>query len=145
MIEIRNTGGDVRAVLVGDPEQPDNVKLLQPGESFTTNAANVTVNDGANVRDRRASDQAPFGRRTGDPRVDQRQVRRSDATSAARTGANYGQGPQVNAAGTIDPTASGPNSNDPRSGFEGVSGTKSTPTSDGSNVPKDASGQHLST
>lgn len=119
MIEIKNTGGEVRGVLIGDPEAPETVKLLQPGEALVTNAAVVTVNDGASVKDRRTSEQSFGGRRVADPRTDLRQVNRQPANPSAAPAGNQSQ--------------------------DGERGTAATnpSTSDGTNVPKDASGEHL--
>lgn len=74
MIEIKNTGSDARGVLVGNPKEPSAVKVLQPGESFVSDSALVTVTDDTNLKDRRDGGQGAAGRRVADPRVDQRQV-----------------------------------------------------------------------
>lgn len=150
-IQITNTGGDVRAVLVGDPESPDTVKLLQPGESFASDAAAVTVNDGASVKDRRGTDQNFAGRRVADPRVDQRQVNREQSRStpsaADRAGSQYSGGVALNpndaSGGAAQAGATTNNVNDPAArGYVGTAATNPN-TSDGSNVPKNSAGEHL--
>jgi hypothetical protein len=130
-IEIRNTGSDVRGVLVGDPETPSTVKLLQPGETFVADDnAVVTINDGSSVRDRRANAD-PYGRRTGDPRVDQRQVRREKSSGAA-----------VNTTTGTGATGIAALGNQSADGVRGTAATNPN-TTDGTNVPKDAAGKQL--
>lgn len=74
MFEIKNSGPGVAAVLVGDPTVPQDVKVLQPGDVFHSDAPELTVVDDSfpGLKDRRAPDQGFGGRRVADPKFDQR-------------------------------------------------------------------------
>jgi hypothetical protein len=77
-IEIKNSGPDIAAVLIGDPKEPTEVKVLQNGETYHSTASTLTVVDDSypGLKDRRAKDQAFAGRRKADPNVDQRQIKK---------------------------------------------------------------------
>jgi hypothetical protein len=78
-IEIKNSGPEIAAVLIGDPKEPSEVKVLQNGETYHSTASTLTVVDDSypGLKDRRAKDQAFAGRRKADPNVDQRQLKKA--------------------------------------------------------------------
>jgi hypothetical protein len=84
-IEIKNSGPEIAAVLIGDPKEPTEVKVLQNGETYHSTASTLTVVDDSypGLKDRRAKDQAFAGRRKADPNVDQRQIKKPAAPAKA--------------------------------------------------------------